>query len=50
VLLIEHNLALVSAATSRLLVVNFGRSIASGLTANVLKDESVVAAYLGGVA
>lgn len=50
VLLIEHNLALVSAATSRLLVLNFGRSIAGGLTADVLEDEGVVTAYLGGAA
>jgi len=50
VLLIEHNLALVSAAASRLLVLNFGRSIARGPTADVLEDKGVVAAYLGSVA
>ncbi|WP_157247252.1 ABC transporter permease subunit [Nonomuraea typhae] len=47
VLLIEHDMELVSAVCSQLTVLDFGRVIASGPTAAVLDDPAVVNAYLG---
>lgn len=47
ILLIEHDMKLVSGICERLTVLNFGEVLAQGDTAAVLKDPQVVAAYLG---
>jgi ABC-type branched-subunit amino acid transport system ATPase component len=47
VLLVEHNVRLVMEVCDHLTVLNFGRVIADGPPATVLKEAEVVAAYLG---
>ena len=47
VLLIEHDMRLVSGICERLTVLNFGEELASGETGAVLADERVIKAYLG---
>jgi len=47
VLLVEHDVDMVRGFVSRLYVMDFGRVIASGTTADVLGDELVRRAYLG---
>ena len=47
VLLIEHDMKLVSGICDRLTVLNFGQVLAEGETAEVLHDEKVIKAYLG---
>ena len=47
VLLVEHDLDLVRRAVTRLHVLDFGRTIATGTCADVLRDEAVITAYLG---
>jgi branched-chain amino acid transport system ATP-binding protein len=47
VILVDHDMSLVSATCSITGVLDFGRLIALGPTAEVLKDEHVVRAYLG---
>ncbi len=47
VILVDHDMSLVSACCERTAVLDFGRLIASGPTAEVLRDEQVVRAYLG---
>ncbi|HEV2310063.1 MAG TPA: ATP-binding cassette domain-containing protein [Acidimicrobiia bacterium] len=47
VLLVEHDVAMVQAFASRLYVLDFGRLIAQGETADVLRDDEVRKAYLG---
>ena len=46
-LLVEHDLDLVRRAVDRLHVLDFGRTIASGTCAEVLREEAVITAYLG---
>lgn len=47
ILLIEHDMKLVSGICERLTVLNFGRVLKQGKTAEVLHDPEVVKAYLG---
>jgi sulfate-transporting ATPase len=47
VLLVEHNMDVVSATCDELIVLDFGHVIASGPTTQVLRDPAVRAAYLG---
>jgi ABC-type branched-subunit amino acid transport system ATPase component len=46
-ILVDHDMSLVSACCQVTAVLDFGKLIASGPTAEVLRDERVVAAYLG---
>jgi branched-chain amino acid transport system ATP-binding protein len=46
-ILVDHDMSLVSACCGVTAVLDFGRLIASGPTAEVLRDERVVRAYLG---
>ena len=47
VILVDHDMSLVSACCETSAVLDFGKLIASGPTADVLRDEHVVRAYLG---
>jgi branched-chain amino acid transport system ATP-binding protein len=47
VILVEHDMSLVSACCAVTAVLDFGKLIASGPTADVLRDENVMKAYLG---
>lgn len=47
ILLIEHDMKLVSSICERLTVLNFGSVLAQGETSKVLADPEVVKAYLG---
>jgi branched-chain amino acid transport system ATP-binding protein len=46
-ILVDHDMSLVSSCCAVTAVLDFGRLIASGPTAEVLRDERVVRAYLG---
>lgn len=47
ILLIEHDMKLVSGICEELTVLNFGRVLSQGKTGNVLNDPEVIKAYLG---
>lgn len=47
ILLIEHDMKLVSGICERLTVLNFGRVLAEGTTSDVLNNPEVITAYLG---
>ncbi len=47
VLMIEHHVHAVLGVSDRVLVLNFGRTIAQGAPQQALRDPAVVAAYLG---
>ena len=47
VLLIEHDMSLVSGICERLSVLNFGQLLREGKTSDVLSDPEVIKAYLG---
>ena len=46
-ILVDHDMSLVSACCATTAVLDFGKLIASGPTAEVLRDEHVIRAYLG---
>jgi len=47
VILVDHDMSLVSACCATAAVLDFGRLIASGTTSEVLRNEHVIRAYLG---
>lgn len=47
ILLIEHDMKLVSGICEKLTVLNFGEVLAQGATSEVLNDPQVITAYLG---
>jgi ABC-type branched-subunit amino acid transport system ATPase component len=47
VILVDHDMSLVSACCSKTAVLDFGKLIASGDTADVLRNDEVRQAYLG---
>lgn len=47
ILIIDHDMTLVSEVAQHITVLNFGRRIADGYSADVLKHPDVIAAYLG---
>ena len=48
VLMVEHDMSLVSAVSDRVLALNYGRTIAQGTAREVQEQPDVVKAYLGG--
>jgi ABC-type branched-subunit amino acid transport system ATPase component len=47
VILVDHDMELVAACCETTAVLDFGKLIAAGPTADVLRDEHVMRAYLG---
>ena len=47
ILLIEHDMKLVSGICEKLTVLNFGRVLCQGKTSDVLNNPEVIKAYLG---
>ena len=47
IVIIDHDMTLIAGVAKHLTVLNFGRRIADGETADVLSEPDVVAAYLG---
>jgi branched-chain amino acid transport system ATP-binding protein len=47
ILLVEHDMAFVMELADRVIVQNFGRTLASGVPSEVQSHPDVIAAYLG---
>jgi len=47
ILLIEHDMKLVMGICERLMVLDYGRTIASGLPQEIRENPAVIKAYLG---
>ena len=47
VILVDHDMSLVSSCCETIAVLDFGKLIASGPTAEVMRNEHVIRAYLG---
>lgn len=47
VVLVEHHMELVARASTRVVVLNFGKVLTAGTIAEVRRDPAVIAAYLG---
>jgi branched-chain amino acid transport system ATP-binding protein len=47
ILLVEHNIKMITEICHRILVLNFGKLIAEGTPDQVLRDKDVIKAYLG---
>jgi branched-chain amino acid transport system ATP-binding protein len=50
ILLVEHDMRLVMDICAQIVVLNFGRQLAMGTSAQVRADPAVIAAYLGAAA
>jgi branched-chain amino acid transport system ATP-binding protein len=48
VLMVEHDMSLVSAVSDRVLALNYGRVVACGTCQEVQSHPDVIKAYLGG--
>ena len=48
VLLIEHHMDVITGICDRMLVLNYGEMIGTGIPADVVADPRVVDAYIGG--
>jgi len=48
VLLIEHHMDVITGICDRMMVLNYGETIGTGIPTDVMKDERVINAYLGG--
>jgi branched-chain amino acid transport system ATP-binding protein len=48
VIMVEHDMSLVSAVSDRVMALNYGRVLAMGTSAEVQSDPEVIRAYIGG--